>query len=77
MKDVIYNRTFDASCMKRAGEDEWAEQIINRLKANNPSLTNEIDSMYNGYLSLPYADYIQVRTDYMLQHKGTMKLKFR
>lgn len=77
MTNVIIDRTFDASCMKRAGEDEWAEQIINRLKANNPSLTKEIDSMYNGYLSLPYADYIQVRTDYMLEHRGTIKLKFK
>lgn len=71
------DRTFDASCMTRAGETEWAEQILTRLKATYPQLSGNIDTLYNGYLSFPMAEYIQYRMDYMLTHKGTMKLRYK
>lgn len=77
MKNVIYDRTFDAACMKRAGEEEWASQIITRLKNSNPELSAQIDGLYNGYLSLPDAEYIQYRTKFMLDHKETIKLKYK
>ena len=77
MKNVIYDRTFDAACMKRAGEDEWASQIITRLKSANPMLQEAINTLYNGYLSLPDAEYIQYRTNYMLENKETIKLRFK
>jgi hypothetical protein len=75
--NIIYDRTFDASCMKRAGEDEWAEKIIARLKANHPEFTAQIDTLYNGYLSFPMADYIKCRMDYMLEHRDTIKLRYK
>lgn len=75
--NIIYDRTFDASCMKRAGEDEWASQILLRLKSNYPGMVNGIDTLYNGYLSLPMADYIQYRMDYMLEHKNTIRLRYK
>lgn len=75
--NIIYDRTFDASCVKRAGEEGWAEQILTRLKGNYPNETEIIDHLYNGYLSLPMAYYIKSRQDYMLQHKKTLKLRYR
>lgn len=77
MKNVIYDRTFDAACMKRAGEDEWASQIMTRLRANNPKYLEQIDMMYHGYLNLPDADYIEYRKNYMLENKNTLKLRFK
>ena len=77
VKNVIYDRTFDASCMERAGEIDWAKKIILRLKAANPGQEAVIDYIYNGYLSLPYAEYIAARTEYMLEHKDTMRLRFK
>lgn len=76
-ENIFYDRTFDASCMKRAGEDEWANQIITRLKSNYPNDVKAIDALYNGYLSLPFADYIKYRMDYMLEHKGKLKLRYK
>ena len=75
--DIIFDRTFDASCMTRAGEKEWAEQILTRLKANNPEWISFIDTAYNGYLGLPMGEYIKVRTDYMLEHKETIRLRYK
>lgn len=77
MNNVIYDRTFDAACMKRAGEDEWASQILTRLRANNPKYLEQIDIMYQGYLNLPDADYIEYRKNYLLENKKTLKLRFR
>lgn len=76
-EDILYDRTFDASCMTRAGENEWAEQILTRLKSNYPQLASNINTLYEGYLSLPMADYIQYRMDYMLEHKDTIKLRYK
>lgn len=73
--NVIMDRTFDASCVKRAGETEWANQILTRLKANYPS--DVIDTYYNFYINCPYADYIEYRMKYMLEHKSTLILKYK
>ena len=75
--DIILDRTFDASCMTRAGENEWAEKILTRLKVNHPELKEHIERTYEGYLSLPMAEYIQYRMDYMLEHKDTIRLRYR
>jgi len=77
MKVILYDRTFDAACMKRAGEDEWASQIMTRLRANNPKYLEQIDMLYHGYLTLPDAEYIEYRTKYMLENKNTLKLRFK
>lgn len=77
IQGIILDRTFDASCMTRAEETEWAEQILTRLKVTYPHLSEIIDNTYNGYLSLPMAEYIQYRMDYMLEHKGKMKLRYK
>jgi len=63
--------------MKRAGEDEWASQILTRLRANNPKYLEQIDRLYNTYLNLPNAEYIEYRKNYMLENKDTIVLRFR
>lgn len=75
-EDYLYDRAFDASCVKRAGEDEWARQIITRLKATYPKDADIIDMLYNGYLDLPMAEYIKSRQNYMLENRHTLKLRY-
>ena len=77
VQDIILDRTFDASCMTRAGEAEWSNQILTRLKATYPQFSESIEYTYNGYLSLPMAEYIQYRMDYMIEHKGKLRLRYR
>lgn len=73
--NILMDRTFDASCVKRAGETDWANQIITRLKANFPS--DIVDKYYQFYLSCQYADYIEYRMKYMLEHRNTLKLRYK
>lgn len=75
--NIFMDRTFDASCMKRIGENELASQIINRLKANYPKETQTIDKYYQFYLSQPNAEYIEYRTNYMIKNKDRLKLKYK
>lgn len=77
IRDIIYDRAFDASCMTRAGETEWADKILLRLKSTYPELSDNITQVYNGYLSLPFADYIEYRMNYMLEHRDTLRLRYK
>lgn len=75
--DILMDRTFDASCMKRIGEDEWASQIITKLKLTYPKDLGLINSYYDFYLKCPDAEYIQYRQQYMIENRNKLKLRYK
>lgn len=76
-KDELFmDRTFDAACMLKAGDKEWANMIITRLKSNHPNSIERIDQLYEFYQKMS-GDYFDARIKYMLEHRNSIKLKFK
>lgn len=77
LQNLIFDRTFDASCVKRAGDEEWATQILNRLKATHPAYTEYIDRCYMFYCGLPNSEMFTYRIEYMTNNKSKLKLRYK
>lgn len=75
--DIFMDRTFDAACLMRANEKEWALEIIKKLVSLYPSDLARINQLFGFYGSLPDSDMFTSRTQYMLEHKDTIKLNYK
>ena len=76
-KNRMMDRSFDAACLKVKGEEEWSNQIMERLKATYPGKLDYIQKMYEFYVNMVSAnnDFLS-RADYMIEHRNTLRLSF-
>jgi hypothetical protein len=75
-ENILMDRTFDAACMKKAGEVDFSNMIMNRLKAKYPNDLDRINQLYEFYCSTS-GEYFDVRIKYMLEHKDRLKLRYK
>lgn len=74
--NIIYDRTFDAVCAKRAGMDDLHDQIITRLIANYPEFKDYIQQCLDVYNNT--GDFLtQPRGEWLKEHRDTMRLRYR
>ena len=75
---IMIDRIFDAACLKVKGEEEWSEEIIEKLKKIYPEYEETIDKIFNIYIKTTrtYTAFSK-RADYMIEHKNNLKLKYR
>lgn len=77
-KDNIFmDRTFDAACLMKANEKEWALAIIKKLVATYPDDLPRIKQLFGFYGSMPNCDMFTSRTKYMLEHRDSLKLRYK
>lgn len=77
IQDILMDRTFDAACLTKKNEEEWANQIITRLLVNHPEQKEYINNLYEFYLNMveQNTDFL-VRADYMIENKNKLRLRF-
>ena len=78
VQNIIVDRAFDCACVSVA-DREWSQTIYDKLTNKYPEYTNWINGLiklYKSHLS-NNADYCTYRRDYMLNHKDTIKLRYK
>ena len=74
--DIIYDRTFDAECAKRAGLIDLHDKILKRLKGNYPKFVGYIEQCEEVY-SRVGEDLTVRRSEYLKEHEKTLRLRYR
>ena len=74
--NVIMDRAFDVVCARRAGMEDLAEEIIGRLKEAHPDNLFRIDQAISIYSGVG-ENLTKPRGDWMAEHRGKMKLKYK
>lgn len=72
------DRTFDAACVTK-DDPIWANKILSKIKAVNPTKKAEITKLYNFYVDLLEKNpaFGEGRKEYMLENKETIKLDYK
>lgn len=74
--DIIYDRTFDAECAKRAGLIDLHDNILKRLKGTYPKFVGYIEQCEDVYSKV--GDFLtEPRSQYLKEHEKTLMLRYR
>ena len=73
---IIYDRTFDAECAKRAGLTDLHDKIMTRLNATYPELANYIKQCQEVYSKVGES-LTEQRSQYLKENEKTLRLRYR
>ena len=76
-QEIVMDRAFDAACLIVSGDEEWGNEILARLKKENPENIKYIEGLMTLYTNMVSNNKTFLsRADYMHEHKGKLRLKF-
>lgn len=77
-KNMMMDRAFDAACLAVKEENEWADQIMTRLKSTYPELPEYLNNMYEFYVNMVTNNKsFLARADYMIENRDKIRLHYK